>query len=519
MFSSKNTKLISYIRTLSLSFVLFYAIFAAYDFLYEPRGVIISDDWEDVVINSASLKEAEQLSTKIPFYYSLKDGIKISLTNQIEWSSGDLLVIPRVCGNQLRVYVDDQKIYQYGTDDISANMWTGFHYVELPTNLSSGKLKFEMTGQHEAGMISKPYIVTQNGNIAFLFFSKLIINNIYSISIGVYTAFIMLFSFFALASKEHRSAYIFFMVSGLPATFYNFEFMLRESSGNADEYLLIKKLLTATGILCSWLFMSGIELLYRKKLKIAFFLLPLTIGLDVYLLIQEDLYALRSANLYAIAFSFINWGFMLYFAFRLKDQAVLFMLSFFIFVTLYSYLNVVFNFSPIFLFHFSFLSVITCLALLATQDYVNVNRNYQEIKKKSLIDPLTGAYNRNIMDELKYEFGDRIVVVDLDGFKTVNDTHGHDVGDKLLKLCVNIFKKNIRKDDLIIRFGGDEFIIILRKNASTDIIKRVKQEFEDVSAEYHLSFSFGEAVLEESVDKAVLEADKLMYMNKVAKKK
>lgn len=84
-------------------------------------------------------------------------------------------------------------------------------------------------------------------------------------------------------------------------------------------------------------------------------------------------------------------------------------------------------------------------------------------------DELTGLYNRHFLNEnfcanddnRRKTSGVQILFIDLDGFKKINDTLGHDAGDAGLRAVANLLKSNVRQDDHIIRFGGDEFVVLL----------------------------------------------------------
>jgi len=100
-------------------------------------------------------------------------------------------------------------------------------------------------------------------------------------------------------------------------------------------------------------------------------------------------------------------------------------------------------------------------------------------------DPLTGLLNRRALDvalEQRQGSGSpfSIALFDLDHFKTINDTHGHDAGDEVLKTFANLLKTAFRKDDLVARLGGEEFIAILDGASSADardICDRVRETF------------------------------------------
>lgn len=89
---------------------------------------------------------------------------------------------------------------------------------------------------------------------------------------------------------------------------------------------------------------------------------------------------------------------------------------------------------------------------------------YYRHRKKSFIDPLTGMFNRQYLYELlrKYSVGDfQILIMDLDHFKQVNDIHGHDAGDEVLKIVSSRIRSVIRNKDILIRYGGEEFLLLV----------------------------------------------------------
>ncbi|WP_028950815.1 putative bifunctional diguanylate cyclase/phosphodiesterase [Sulfurihydrogenibium subterraneum] len=96
-------------------------------------------------------------------------------------------------------------------------------------------------------------------------------------------------------------------------------------------------------------------------------------------------------------------------------------------------------------------------------------------KKRSFIDNLTGLYNRNYLEEIENKnLKDFVVIVaDIDFFKKINDTYGHLVGDKILKTVAKNIKKNVRENDIVIRYGGEEFLILLQKERNLDNINYI----------------------------------------------
>ncbi len=141
-------------------------------------------------------------------------------------------------------------------------------------------------------------------------------------------------------------------------------------------------------------------------------------------------------------------------------------------------------------------------------------------------DELTGCYSRSFLSYSIMSFSDySLIFLDLDGFKMVNDTYGHIVGDLCLVDFVKLLKSNLRSEDLIIRYGGDEFILLI-KSKNVDFINKKMNTINNNTSQffgskgYNLSFSYGLAALggKDDFDKALSLADKKMYEHKKSRK-
>jgi diguanylate cyclase (GGDEF)-like protein len=97
-------------------------------------------------------------------------------------------------------------------------------------------------------------------------------------------------------------------------------------------------------------------------------------------------------------------------------------------------------------------------------------RLFKEVQRLAVTDGLTGLFNRHKLDEAlaneferarRYKRPLSMVMIDMDGLKTINDTYGHPAGDAALKLVADVIRTHIRRVDMPARFGGDEFVILL----------------------------------------------------------
>ena len=117
-------------------------------------------------------------------------------------------------------------------------------------------------------------------------------------------------------------------------------------------------------------------------------------------------------------------------------------------------------------------------------------------------------------------------MADVDGLKHVNDSFGHENGDRLLIAASEIIKNSCRKEDIITRWGGDEFIIFLPKTSekdARDVISRIRKasKIQKLDDKINISISLGLSTkndLNENMEHVIEQADKNMYLDKISKK-
>ena len=139
-------------------------------------------------------------------------------------------------------------------------------------------------------------------------------------------------------------------------------------------------------------------------------------------------------------------------------------------------------------------------------------------------DAITGAYNRSYYeDEIKtVNSSAGVAVIDLDDFKLYNDTYGHNAGDIVLATVAKTIRKSIRKNDVFVRYGGDEFVLVMPKIEEETFNKKLEEIKNNIRSadipgytRLKLSVSIGGVIAKnETVEDAVVRADKLMYQAK-----
>lgn len=148
-------------------------------------------------------------------------------------------------------------------------------------------------------------------------------------------------------------------------------------------------------------------------------------------------------------------------------------------------------------------------------------KGYQD---KLYIDPVTGVYNRRYFeDEIRnMQNSAGVAMIDLDDFKLYNDIYGHDMGDQVLCIVADVIKNCIRKIDKLIRYGGDEFLLILSDMVRGTLrgkLRQIQEAIENATIpncpRLKLTASIGGVISEDGkIDEAIAKADQLMYKAK-----
>ncbi|WP_300668234.1 diguanylate cyclase [Desulfoluna sp.] len=142
---------------------------------------------------------------------------------------------------------------------------------------------------------------------------------------------------------------------------------------------------------------------------------------------------------------------------------------------------------------------------------IETKRLMSSLKDAALIDPLTGLYNRRYLQEytekmvagvLRRGKAIGLIMCDLDYFKQVNDTHGHNVGDLVLKETARIIVKNLRDADIVIRFGGEEFLVVLldiNEGESLEIAEKIRLSIQQTK------FKISDGVIQKTISAGASE--------------
>ncbi len=164
----------------------------------------------------------------------------------------------------------------------------------------------------------------------------------------------------------------------------------------------------------------------------------------------------------------------------------------------------------------------------------NVDRLIDKAVMLSIIDGLTGAFNRRYLEDtlkkdfdkfVRYNHKFSIIMMDIDHFKRINDTYGHQAGDEVLKHLVKTVKKSIRTSDIIARYGGEEFCIVCYETENDDPIylaERIRSKIKNSEVVYKgkkikYTVSFGVSTVNKNMknhEDLIRKADAALYRAK-----
>ena len=419
------------------------------------------------------------------------------------------ILLSRIDSKGIILKVNNEEVFSIGVW-LNSNIWT--YSFAAPIHLKKGentiemKLKylFDFNSIYPPSILDKPWPLLMFLNLLFS-------------GLSTYASF-SLFSFFVyftvLSVKVERIRYKYFIaaLSLLSTAIFLSNMGFWYSVGPGNLIFLYKRLVYASIYLAFAFHQELILLLFNKQVKYHSIKI-LSIITAILIIVIPDFRMARTlalryaAPLFIVNISLITYRAVKYNLRRLVPPSIVLFIS-----LIHFYITSIFSYAavPIVAYGLSYYAF-SIVNFLRTE--------HETLYTESEIDPLTKAYNRRILEDLEVSDEDVLVYLDVDNFKEINDSFGHSFGDKVLKDLVNVIKDNIKGKDVVIRIGGDEFVIIIRKCSTYyahDIVKTIEDEFKKRKG---LTFSYGITALDKGLDKALEEADEYMYKLKNKKKK
>ena len=487
-------------------------------FPIQPKGNILDEGW--VIQNPDG-------ETPIHFPYQQPvEGLEtVVFTKTFSYTSGDALVLTWLKGQAAIVLLNGQMIFSMGNAaEPTANIWNSVFLVHLPEPINDQNvLEIHLTSASYPLNISiPPYIMSLEkaekrvGLVDFLY------NDVLLISIGSSLLIGIILIVLSMLLKKGWSPEVFLGLASILGAVECFDYIFRISTGSLAAFLIVKKILMIAGYLSALSFVAGTEKYYHGNLKISRYLAVPTLLSILMFAVARDLVGLTNMLGLLNIVLFIDLGIAVVLITkggRGKDWLLI--------PAIWLVLSLM-QMILIEVFELPWPYIMQQIILLSTVIFgfnllVDFNRIYSEkldLEKRIDLDSLTTAYNRNILSKTTPNQYDVLILMDLDNFKSYNDKYGHQSGDKLLIQFADIIKGNLRPHDVVVRYGGDEFLVLLSEIGIIDaeqVALRIRLQFEQLTKKDKLSVSYGIERIEQSLDSDFNKADRLMYAMKQAK--
>jgi len=405
-------------------------------------------------------------------------------------SHGYALVIAHPAFQAFQVYIDGVLIGSVGDMERGqSNIWNGIFYFPIDKKFLRGdalSLKIKGYALYIHGFDIEPFIAPIDIARKYVFINRLITDRIYNWAIGAsLTVGLSLIGLILLSRGVSNKKYPYFALASMFAAIFYMDYTVIESL--PVSYLTYKKIIMISAMMATYFIHNGVlAVVYGKeeKPKSSYFISYLIVGaaiIDIFL--GSNMVTFRKIYTHVdllIPVVFIYDALVLFNKYSQKEDSVremgilltgMIANSFFVIIDIYQLMKELYMSSyTVLISTYGLMIFILAMNFALIYDYISVYRRAQsqektvkELKDISRRDTLTGAYNRGYISEiLSAVHGDVcFLMLDIDHFKRINDTYGHVTGDKVLKHVVSIITMQIRSGDVVIRYGGEEFLIIL----------------------------------------------------------
>lgn len=506
-----------------LAIILFVGFYLLIQQIFAPKGQQLTE-WKvlDVGANENLIDKNFQYVTA-PFSKKV-DKVGIYQLSTIFYPSdekADVISIPRINGYAFEVSLNGQFIFRRGDLEVpTANLWNHSYLVDIPKGLLHQKniLVIHVKALNDIGLIMVPTVARrQEMNFRVELQNLVTDGSSYMITGASFILGLMLL-FLGFRMVKNKRQYYQFGLSFLFFCIYNFEFTFREFTGTLDVYLWIRKFLLLSIMLSiGYLFQGVITYLYQytfsNKVQLGYVIICLPLLFATSFPMLRDMIATYNMGIILMV------TVMIIQILRSKQNKLVFSVTFVLLTIFHTIIVFVFNLQAIVFLNYGIIVMLISLTYHVILDVGNLQEENLVLNRKTQSDTLTVAFNREYLDIMVYHSFDTIVFIDLDNFKKYNDTHGHSQGDVLLQDVVDIIRRGIRLEDAIIRYGGDEFVIILKHTPLVAAKEKIENFREAIRSKYDIiDISYGLSQYNDSIHETLRRADKYMYRMKEAKK-
>lgn len=496
-----------------LLFILLY-MFDSFSILSLPND--LAGNWELKIGDETSIVE-------VPFYSRVNEYTRATFSKSFSLEKADCIILPGVSAGGFRIYLNDQFIGESGDmENATGIFWNYVHRFEFDPGFlkNQNDLRIEIVSLYDFGLHGTPIIGNQSDLNSIYTFMSFIRNDLVSIINGAALILGLLLIVVACSGIVSSSAYLNIGVACLAAMLYFMDFGFWPGFNNMTSLIVLKKVMMIASQFTCYLFLAGIEKYYFKKRTMSRYLHWLFVLMVLIMLFTKDYLFLRQFTEFA-NFTLIMYILpIIYYVYKKSDSYLLVPITILLASLIQGFLILILGINARPFFVYGYISTLIGFCFILITDFKILRREVGTSYMKAITDPLTGAYNRRALEELELN-NTLIVMVDFNNFKKLNDDFGHSCGDDVLRNFVYITKKNLRESDSVLRMGGDEFLIALKKcmpAAARRIMNRIDFEMKEIYGKNWHGFSWGMKKSSGDFIEAINRADEDMYSLKFKEK-
>ena len=503
--------------SIAIAVSLFILLITSLMYIKQPQGYVLGGEWivrnEDNVY-TVSLPHLQAITEEGIYTY-------IKTFGPVE---ADTLVIPQISAYGYKIVLNGMMIKKLNyPENKTANIWNQTQMVVFDRQLLTDQNTLEITmySLFDHGMSYLPYLVNQKEILGKIALSNYLENDVYLLSIGA--SITLGFVLFALGMgiPEKKGFHYSFALGTIFIGIYLLDYQFRLYTCDRSWYLFFRKVIFSSLYMSGLMLLQGIEYyLYGKKRysKIFTWIIPFLLAGFFFM---PNFYTIKIYNNFALIIMFIMIMLVTVQIYVKKDKPFIFAATILSLCMINDVIKVVFSLNHIHMIRFGIIITVLSMGFLLVEFFRNTYGKMVIAHGKAMKDPLTDAYNRNVLETIETGPNDIMVLVDFDDFKIINDVYGHSEGDRVLKLFTQKALELLRNEDMIVRIGGDEFMVFIKNCTKETAFERVemirKSMAEEIEA-YDFNFSYGSCSLKDGVSKAFSKSDELLYEMKKEKR-
>ena len=496
------------------SMCLFFGLWFVTTMPFQTHGLPLSSPWEMTWEENLEL-------VRPPFYRLIEQPRDTRLSthfSRADLGRANTLYLPRPYCHGLRIEINGFEVTHFGDfEERSANIWNSVIKVPIPLALikDTNQLTLIMANLHDVGFGGIPYLGEYKKLLHRDIFVRFLDQELYLFAIGGSLLLGLILLLVSMGVPDHKKVFRYLGLSTLLASVFFLDYQFRLSTGATEPFLLFRKVVNGSGYLATFFLLLGTEYLLLGNPKLARWMVwPTWIAIFAFFIqpTHGSFVAISNLTNFIIL---VNPIIVIVWVVKKWYVPLIFPMCFLGCTIAHTVFKTIFpeKSQPYLLVY----GVLICILYFGVYLVESYKKSFLKLKTSSLLDPLTQAFNRGVLGKHRFEQGDSLAMIDIDGFKQLNDTYGHEYGDQVLVKLVDTFKKTLRKSDLIIRFGGDEFMLLFHQCPEAKAFSILTQSIQELKTKFpdnEISFSFGVAEIKDDFNHALILADKALYKMK-----